>query len=154
MLVQNNAIIFIQAGIGGEILDKEIYEILLKLDGKIDNMGRDISTLKGDVSILKRDVSTLKGDVSTLKGDVSTLKADMSLVKDDIKFLKTSQQEDHQILKNLEHNSNVNKAEHDKMMNDIAFIKGDLASLRKDLSTVEIVTANNYADIAKLKAVK
>lgn len=114
-------------------MDKEIYEILLKLDGKIDNMGKDISSLKGDVS---------------------TLKADMSLVKDDIKFLKISQQEDHQILKNLEHNSNVNKAEHDKMMNDIAYIKGDLSSLRKDLSTVEIVTANNYADIAKLKAVK
>ncbi|MDV3427175.1 MAG: hypothetical protein LIR50_08335 [Bacillota bacterium] len=78
----------------------------------------------------------------------------MSLVKDDIKLLKISQQENHQILINLEHNSNVDKAELDKMMNDIAFIKGDLALLRKDLSTVEIVTANNYADIAKLKAVK
>lgn len=29
-----------------------------------------------------------------------------------------------------------------------------IEALRKDLSTVEIVTANNYADIAKLKAVK
>jgi hypothetical protein len=26
--------------------------------------------------------------------------------------------------------------------------------LRKDLSTVEIVTANNYADIARLKSIK
>jgi hypothetical protein len=40
------------------------------------------------------------------------------------------------------------------MINDIAHIKGDVASIKKDLSTVELVTANNYADIAKLKAVK
>lgn len=147
-------ILYLYTRIGGEILDKEIYEILLKLDGKIDNMGQDISSLKGDVSELKGDVSSLKSVVSGLKGDVSTLKTDMSLVKDDIKFMKISQQEDHQILKNLEHNSNANKAEQDKMMNDIAYLKSDLASLRKDLSIVEIVTANNYAYIAKLKAVK
>ena len=40
------------------------------------------------------------------------------------------------------------------MGNDINHIKGDVEALRKDISTVEIVTANNYADIAKLKAVK
>ncbi|NLK24922.1 MAG: hypothetical protein GX309_13355, partial [Clostridiales bacterium] len=59
-----------------------------------------------------------------------------------------------QILRALEHSAQVNKAEHDKMSNDIAHIKGSIEALRKDVSTVEIVTANNYADIAKLKAVK
>ena len=63
--------------------------------------------------------------------------------------IQTQQQEDNQILKALE-----NKAEHDKMANDINHIKGDVEALRKDISTVEIVTANNYADISKLKAVK
>jgi hypothetical protein len=68
--------------------------------------------------------------------------------------IQTQQQEDHQILKALEHKAEVNKAEHDNMANDINHIKGDVEALRKDISTVEIVTANNYADIAKLKAVK
>ena len=68
--------------------------------------------------------------------------------------IQTQQQEDHQILKALEHKAEVNKAEQDKMSNDITHIKGDVEALRKDISTVEIVTANNYADIAKLKAVK
>jgi hypothetical protein len=40
------------------------------------------------------------------------------------------------------------------MTNDLAHIKGNIESLRKYLSTVEIVTANNYADISKLKLVK
>ena len=68
--------------------------------------------------------------------------------------IDTQQQEDHQILKNLEHNSNVNKAEHDKMLNDITHIKGDVEALRKDISNVEIITSSNWNDIAKLKAVK
>ena len=59
-----------------------------------------------------------------------------------------------QILRALEHSAEVNKAEHDNMKNDIAHIKGDVEALRKDICNVEIVTASNWADIAKLKAVK
>lgn len=33
-------------------------------------------------------------------------------------------------------------------------VLNELQGIRKDLSIVEVVTANNYADIAKLKAVK
>lgn len=58
------------------------------------------------------------------------------------------------ILRALEHSAEVNKAEHDKMSNDIAKIQGDITGIKKDLSQVEIVTANNWADIAKLKAVQ
>jgi hypothetical protein len=71
-----------------------------------------------------------------------------------LKRLESKVDENTQILRALEHSSQINKAEHDKMANDIAHIKGDVEALRKDISTVEIVTANNYADIARLKAVK
>lgn len=71
-----------------------------------------------------------------------------------LKRLESKVDENTQILRALEHSSQINKAEHDKMANDIAHIKGDVEALRKDVSTVEIVTANNYADIARLKAVK
>ena len=40
------------------------------------------------------------------------------------------------------------------MSNDITKIQSDVAVIRKDLSEVELVTANNWADIVKLKAVK
>jgi len=40
------------------------------------------------------------------------------------------------------------------MNNDIAHIKGELESIKKDLLKVEIVTSGNWNDIAKLKAIK
>ena len=71
-----------------------------------------------------------------------------------VKGMVVQQEEDHAILKALEHNSNVNKAEHDKMFNDITHIKGNVEGLRKDISNVEIITSSNWNDIAKLKAIK
>ena len=62
--------------------------------------------------------------------------------------------ENTQILKALEHLAEVNKAEHDKMFFDMAEMSGEIKNMRKDLSTVEIMTANNWGDIAKLKSVK
>jgi len=62
--------------------------------------------------------------------------------------------ENTQILKALEHLAQVNKAEHDKMSYNIAEINGEIKAIRKDLSNVEIITASNWGDIAKLKTVK
>lgn len=36
----------------------------------------------------------------------------------------------------------------------MAEIKGEVSNIRKDLSAVEVVTANNWSDLAKLKAIK
>lgn len=62
--------------------------------------------------------------------------------------------ETYQIVKALEHSAEVNKAEHDKMGNDISHIKGDVEAIKKDLLQVELVTSNNWNEITKLKAVK
>lgn len=75
-------------------------------------------------------------------------------LESDINELKTQVTENTQILKSLEHSAEINKAEHDRMQNDIAHINGNIEVIKRDLSQVEIVTANNWADIAKLKAVK
>lgn len=48
----------------------------------------------------------------------------MENILNEIKSIKTQQQEDHLILKALEHSSEVYKAEHDKMFNSIAHIEG------------------------------
>jgi hypothetical protein len=62
--------------------------------------------------------------------------------------------ENTQILKGLEHLAQVNKSEHDRMNFDLAEISSEVKSMRKDISTVELVTANNWSDIVKLKSVK
>jgi len=74
--------------------------------------------------------------------------------KEEFKILNTKLDENTQILRALEHSAQVNKAEHDKMDNDIVHIKGDVEALRKDISNVEIITSSNWNDIAKLKAIK
>lgn len=71
-----------------------------------------------------------------------------------VEGMKSQQDENTQILKALIHLAEVNKAEHDNMTHEIAEVLSEVKSLRRDLSTVEIITANNYADIARLKAVK
>ena len=62
--------------------------------------------------------------------------------------------ETYKIVRALEHSAEVNKAEHDKMANDIIHIKGDVEAIKKDLSRVEEATASNWVDIARLKAAR
>ena len=93
-------------------MDKEILEILKRIETKVDNLEIKVDNLEA-------------------KADEHTL-----------------------ILRALEHSTQANKAEHDKMFNDIAKIQGDVIGIKKGLSQVELVTANNWADIVNLKAVK
>lgn len=80
-----------------------------------------------------------------------------------------SQLEEHgQILRALEYNTNVIKAEQENMKHDVANLSGNLKSvaedvtglsdsvntLTKDFSTIEFVTGKNMSDIAMLKAVR
>lgn len=86
--------------------------------------------------------------------DNELLKSLSSLLDEKLKPISIKLDETYQIVRALEHSAEVNKAEHDKMANDIVHIKGGVESIRKDISTVEVVTASNYAYIAELKAVK
>ena len=65
-------------------------------------------------------------------------------MQSDITEIKSKQEEIYQIVKALEHSAEVNKAQHDKIGNDITHIKGN----------VEIITSSNWNDLAKIKAVK
>lgn len=86
--------------------------------------------------------------------DQELVKVLSSLLDEKLNPISIKLDETYQIVKALEHSAEVNKAEHDKMANDIAYIKGDIQALRKDISNVEIITSSNWNDIAKLKAVK
>lgn len=59
-----------------------------------------------------------------------------------------------QILKALEHSAEVNKAEHDRIFHELANIYGEIKEIRRDLANVELITASNWGEIAKLKKAK
>ncbi|QXM07383.1 hypothetical protein KVH43_03880 [Crassaminicella indica] len=89
-----------------------------------------------------------------MKDEISGMKDEISGIKNEIAYMKTRMDETYEIVKALEHSSQVNKAEHDSMLNDIAHIKGDIQIIKRDMYRVEEATANNWADIARLKQVK
>jgi TolA-binding protein len=99
-------------------------------------------------------LKSMQSDIKSMQGDLKNTQSDIKTMQGDIKDIKIRQEETYQVVKALEHSAEINKAEHDRIITDTAHIKGNIEAIRKDVSTVEIVTANNYADIAKLKAVK
>ena len=68
--------------------------------------------------------------------------------------MEIQQKENTQILRSLLHSSEINKAEHESMAYNIMEIQGNIEAIKKDLSRVEINTAQNWTDIAILKAAR
>jgi len=105
--------------------------------------------------------STINETRTEMKNGFKEIRVDIKDIKGDITNIKTQQEESYQILRILEDKADVNKADHDKMANDIIHlqgdvteIKGDVVSIKKDLTNVEVITASNWGDIAKLKSIK
>ena len=72
------------------------------------------------------------------------LKKGQSSLKEQVQDLKTGQEEIKTMLGELDPKNATRHLE----------LKDSIDQLRKDLSTVEIVTASNYSDIARLKSAK
>lgn len=85
---------------------------------------------------------------------LKSMQQDMKSVKEDIKSIKAVQDEHTQLLRALEHRTEVILAEQENSKHELAEVKGEVKGIRKDLSNVEMITASNWSDIAKLKAVK
>ena len=76
------------------------------------------------------------------------------IIKQAGNFNYNQQEESISILLALEHKSDVNTAEHDKINNNIVNFSGTIENMRKDLSVVEVVVIRNMKDLAKFKIVK
>lgn len=114
-------------------MEKRVLELL-------EQLVTDVQDLKqGQIKLEQGQVKLEQGQTRLELGQ-SRLEAQVS--------------ENTQILKALERAAQVNKAEHDVMMNEIAQIKGDIVGIKKDLNLVEAVTANNWSNITLLKAAK
>ncbi|MBU3155080.1 hypothetical protein [Clostridium estertheticum] len=96
----------------------------------------------------------MQSDMKLMQGDIKSVQSDMKSMQDDVKSIKMAQEEHTQILRALEHKTDVISAAQENLKHEVFEIKGEVKSMRKDMSSVEIITANNWADIAKLKAIK
>jgi hypothetical protein len=100
------------------------------------------------------DNELLKALSNLLDEKLEPIKSDITNMKSDIVLIKTQQEEHGRILRILEDKTVINKAEHDKLSNDIMHLSEKVEGMRRDLATVEIVTARNMENIANLKIVK
>ncbi len=71
-----------------------------------------------------------------------------------LKTINNKLDEHTQILRALEHVSEIHKADIDKVNHAIARVEGEVKGIREDLTAVEMITSKNWNDISKLKAVK
>lgn len=93
-------------------------------------------------------------DKDILSAISNLLDEKLNPIKEDVKFIKIQQKEYGRILRILEDKAITNKAEHDNMCNEISHLSAKVENMRKDLATVEIVTARNMENIANLKVIK
>ena len=115
-------------------------KILQAIEGLKNNFNHKFDSLTNKIDTLSEKVDNQGNKINTLSEKVDNQGNQIK--------------ENTQILKALEHLAQVNKAEHDKMSFNIAEISGEIKAIRKDLSNVELITASNWGDIAKLKTVK
>lgn len=97
------------------------------------------------------EIKGMKSELTAVKDNVNNMHTELSTVKDDIKSMKIQQQEDHLILKALEHCSEVNKAEHDKMFNSIAHIEGHQKNVDDNIDAIKSIIGKYEVDIEILK---
>ena len=89
--------------------------------------------------------------LEVILSELKSVKDEVKLNSTEIKSVRMQQQEDHLILKALEHSAQVNKAEHDSMMNDIAHIQGYVKNIYENIDAVKEIIGRHEVDLKVLK---
>lgn len=79
----------------------------------------------------------IKEELKPVKVSIHNMEDDINSMKGDIKSIKTLQEEDHLILKALEHKAEINKAEHDKIINNLAHLNGKITNMKNTLKSIK-----------------
>ena len=133
-----------------QLLEK-ILDELTDVKNEVKFVKNGLGTVKEEVSTVKEEVSSVKEEVSSIANRVSSIDNRVGSIENEVKWIKTQQQEDHLILKALKHNSEVNKAEHDKMVNEMAYMEGHLKNIDENLNAVKEIIGKHEVDIRVLK---
>ncbi|MTI71640.1 MAG: hypothetical protein FH751_15440 [Firmicutes bacterium] len=100
---------------------------------------------------VKKDITEFKTEMHDFKDEMIEFKTETTKRLDE---LEIGQRENRNILRSLEHASEVSKAQRDRFTHDIKEIKGDIKDMKKDITKIEFVASSNWNEIIKLKATK
>lgn len=85
-------------------------------------------------------------------GILKEIQSDIKTMKGEIKSIKQTQEEHTEILRALQHSSEVAKSERISMRDDINITLGKVTSIENTLACVEMATAHNWMEITKIKS--
>ena len=79
-----------------------------------------LQAIQKDIGGMKTDITSIKTDITSMKTDIDIMKSDITDMKTDINNIKSTQQEHTQLLRALEHRTDVIKAEQENMKMSLA----------------------------------
>lgn len=100
--------------------------------------------------ILKEELEPIKAKLK----EIDSIKEELELMKvklNKIDSIKSKLDETYEIVRALEHSPQVNKAEHDKITNDIAHISGHIKNIDENIDAVKDIIGRHEVDITVLK---
>ncbi len=62
-------------------MEGKILKAIEALNGKFDNLAKDVSVIKDDICGMKTEISGMKTEMGTMKDEINTIKTDISEIK-------------------------------------------------------------------------
>ncbi|TDT57244.1 hypothetical protein [Fonticella tunisiensis] len=155
---------------------KVIQNDIGNINKRIDIVQNDISTLNKRMDTVQNDINTIDGRMDVMQNDISTMNGRMDVMEKDIKELRDRTDRNTIMLENVNRSieilAEVQSASTEQLERakdkdgksiaerlDIIELSikdtlGRVKEIQKDLSRVVRATAENWAEIVELKAVK
>ncbi|MCX7695233.1 MAG: hypothetical protein N2Z71_05955 [Caloramator sp.] len=102
----------------------------------------DISNLNQRMDKLELRMDNLEGRIEKIEKRIDNIESEVAALKVDVKYIKAQVDENTQILRALEHQTKVNKAENDRLVYENAKIEAGLNAIKPDV--IKGVEAYNF----------
>ena len=133
---------------------KEILSTVKSLDSKVDSLDSKVNSLDSKVDSLDSKVNSLDSKVESLDSRLTSLESKVDNIEE-------QQKENTQILRALEHKTDIHHSLLDNITNNVAELKGnqktmqeDIDDIKHDVNVMAINTAKNSLDIAKIRGIR
>ncbi|URZ07765.1 hypothetical protein [Clostridium felsineum] len=104
--------------------------------------------------IILEILKAMQQDIKVIKQELAGAKEEIRLTKLEVKRLKKGEEEKNKVLIELQTLMDNVLENQKNIKTKIDSVGTECESMRKDLSNIEVITASNWSDIAKLKNVK
>lgn len=132
---------------------KDMRSEIIGINKRMDSMESDISSIKETQASMESDISSIKQRQAGMESDISSIKSIQESMLITQESMKSQIEENTNILKALLHSSEVHKAGLDNLEIQVAKIRGDIKEIRSDINFLDMNTAKNRLDIAKMKKI-